>query len=90
MIVKNSETKQEEIKNNKMRQEEIMKRCEEILINDVEYQQLNKKIVEMENKFKKTLSQEQLAAYIKLEYMVMDQKTRAEELLYYKGTLEKI
>lgn len=69
---------------NKAFEEFVMKRCEEILTNDETYQKFNHTILDMESKFKKTLSQEQIKDYNKLEETVMASITYATAYIYNK------
>jgi hypothetical protein len=51
--------------------EYILKRCEEIMLDDENYQEQNKEIIEAEVNFKKSLTLEQKKEYDKMEELCM-------------------
>lgn len=64
------------------------KRCEEVLSKDDEYRNLNKSIIDLENKFRSILSLDQLKTFNEYESLVIGLGAHAEQLLYKQGYLD--
>ena len=71
-------------------EELIYRRHEEILIKDKEYQRVNQVILNLEKRFRQTLSEEQLKIFNEYEKVVMDSSTYIGDLLYKQGCAYKI
>lgn len=69
---------------NKVVEECISKRCEEILNNDQKYININNSILEMESIFKGTLTDKQKKYYNQIEEKVMGSITYATIQIYKK------
>jgi hypothetical protein len=68
--------------------ETIYKRCEEVLLNDEMCRRSNERIVQLENRLKKTLTSDQLAQYNQIEGEISQATSRNEFLLYKQGFID--
>lgn len=74
----------------KLFDEFIMRRCEEILQDDVICQELNKAIVATESEFKKTLNSEQLKKYNELEEIIVSSMAHSEFSIYKQSQFDRV
>lgn len=65
----------------------VYRRCDEILLVDEHYQNLNRKIVELENELKTTLDPGQKKLYNMIEEMVITSLAHSHSMIY-KAALE--
>jgi hypothetical protein len=77
-----------EITQSKMFNEFILKRCEEIIMDDPVCIEMNNRILELESSIKKTLSPEQIKSLLEYESEVMRLNSHIEQLVYKKGFLD--
>lgn len=69
--------------------EQIYKKCEEILTNDKTINEINSKIIALEEKFKKLLSKSLLQMYLQIDELCAEQKEMEGILLYLQGKFER-
>jgi hypothetical protein len=69
-------------------EEQIYKRCEEILTKDEVLKEINSRVLLLEDRFIKCLNSTLLKMYLEIDALVMEQKEHEGVLLYLQGMKE--